>query len=206
MPKLSRKFWSSFVLIPDIKLTHKRLMSTFHVVSMKIWVSQSAVFWVFRKFRDLGHYLGFLYFMRESLKAPFILWLTRCIVSIAPPHSDGEDIIHVLRACFVAREVWGQDLLPLGCDNIELAHVLQRDSPISTITALARRIQKLLQHKEFWVVKHILREANRVADRIAKMVCADVVGVNVMKTTPMRLLEEIVRDKSNGVFVIVRLT
>ncbi|MBA0662684.1 hypothetical protein Goklo_006765 [Gossypium klotzschianum] len=76
----------------------------------------------------------------------------------------------------------------------------------SSISALARRIQKLLQHKEFWVVKHIRREANRVADRIAKMVCANVVGVNVMTTTPMELSEDIVRDKSNGVFVIVRLT
>ncbi|MBA0778357.1 hypothetical protein Gotri_006227 [Gossypium trilobum] len=73
---------------------------------------------------------------------------------------------------------WGMERILIQVDNIELAQVY----------------------------KGTPQEANRVADRIAKMVCANVVGVNVMTTTLMELSEDIVRDKSNGVFVIVRLT
>ncbi|MBA0811164.1 hypothetical protein Gohar_003093, partial [Gossypium harknessii] len=56
--------------------------------------------------------------------------------------------------------------------------------------------------KDWGMERILIQEANRVADRIAKMVCANVVGVNVMTTTPMELSEDIARDKSNGVFVI----
>ncbi|MBA0678440.1 hypothetical protein Goari_019786 [Gossypium aridum] len=58
------------------------------------------------------------------------------------------------------------------------------------------RIQKLLQHKEFWVVKHISREANCVIDRIAKMISTD---------TLVELLEATDSEKSNSIFDIVNL-
>ncbi|MFQ6643822.1 hypothetical protein Gotur_018504 [Gossypium turneri] len=65
-----------------------------------------------------------------------------------------------------------------------------------------------------WGMERILIQVDNIelaqvykgTPQIAKMVCANVVGVNVMTTTPMELSEDIVRDKSNGVFVIVRLT
>ncbi|KAK5833675.1 hypothetical protein PVK06_017528 [Gossypium arboreum] len=51
-------------------------------------------------------------------------------------------------------------------------------------------------HFFLWLIfkQHLLTNLERV--RIAKMAYANVMGVNVMTTTPMELLENIVKDKA----------
>ncbi|MBA0865114.1 hypothetical protein Goshw_009163 [Gossypium schwendimanii] len=58
---------------------------------------------------------------------------------------------------------------------------------------------------ERWVIRHILKEANHIADRIIKMVYVDLKGLNVMEITPMELLEAQDSDKASGAFDIVSL-
>lgn len=57
----------------------------------------------------------------------------------------------------------------------------------------------------FWLVNHISREANSVINKIAKLVYADMVGVDGLTTTPAKLLKFIDREKANCAFDIVRL-
>ncbi|MBA0704555.1 hypothetical protein Golax_016804, partial [Gossypium laxum] len=89
-------------------------------------------------------------------------------------------------------------------NNLEVAQALRMNTLAISISTLVRRIQKLLlQYKGHWVVKHIPREANCVADKIAKLVFADKAGVNVLTTAPIDLLDLIDKDKTNGAFDIV---
>ncbi|MBA0551727.1 hypothetical protein Golob_022597, partial [Gossypium lobatum] len=60
--------------------------------------------------------------------------------------------------------------------HLEVVQEIKRNSSTNSISARVRRIQKLLQYKEFWVVRHIRKEANHVVNSIAKMASVDVEG------------------------------
>lgn len=125
---------------------------------------------------------------------------------------------HFLRTCSVFDvELWGildgltlikehrLERILIHSDNLKVVQAIRPDTSAISTTTLLRRIQKLLQHKEYWVVKHIPRETNCVAYKIAKLVSVDMVGINVLTTALAKLLKLVDRDKINGAFDIVRL-
>ncbi|MBA0811377.1 hypothetical protein Gohar_003280 [Gossypium harknessii] len=58
-------------------------------------------------------------------------------------------------------------------NSLEVVHALQRSVSANSNSALVRRIQQRLRDFEHWVVRHISRGANIIADQIAKMVVVD---------------------------------
>ncbi|MBA0827917.1 hypothetical protein Goarm_012657, partial [Gossypium armourianum] len=58
----------------------------------------------------------------------------------------------------------GVDRILIQTDSSEVVQAIQGRNSESSSSALVRRVQKLLQNKEFWVVRHVSREVNYVAD------------------------------------------
>ncbi|MBA0823367.1 hypothetical protein Goarm_020102, partial [Gossypium armourianum] len=54
-------------------------------------------------------------------------------------------------------------------DCLEVVKAIQEGYSVSSNTALLQRIQLMLQSRNHWVIKHVPRECNQVADLIAKM-------------------------------------
>lgn len=67
-------------------------------------------------------------------------------------------------------------------------------------STLVKRVQQLLQNKDFWVVKHVFKEVNFVTDKITKMAPSNVKGVNVLTNLPTSSSEAIDNDKASGAF------
>lgn len=61
------------------------------------------------------------------------------------------------------------------------------------------QIHKLLQNKEHWAVRHILKEANHVDDRIVKT------EHMILATAPIKFLEVLDSDKTSSAFDIINL-
>ncbi|MBA0678719.1 hypothetical protein Goari_020044 [Gossypium aridum] len=57
----------------------------------------------------------------------------------------------------------------------------------------------------YWMVSHALREANQVADRIAKMASANMEGVNVLTTVSEEILVVFNSDKASCFFDIINI-
>ncbi|MFQ6663817.1 hypothetical protein Gotur_031179 [Gossypium turneri] len=58
----------------------------------------------------------------------------------------------------------GVDRILIQTDSSEVVQAIQGRNLESSSSALVRRVQKLLQNKEFWVIRHVSREVNYVAD------------------------------------------
>ncbi|MBA0735760.1 hypothetical protein Gogos_019575, partial [Gossypium gossypioides] len=105
----------------------------------------------------------------------------------------------------------GVDRILIQTDSLKVVHTIQRKTVANLILALVRRILQLLQNTEHlvntehWVVRHIPREANHVADRIAKMVATDMEEVNVLAAAPIELIETLDSDKASVSFVLVKI-
>lgn len=80
-------------------------------------------------------------------------------------------------------------------DNREVVQAIRKDVYSSSISALVRRIQKLLQNKIHWVVSYAPRKVNQVVDKIIKMT-----STNVLITAPKDILEVLDSDKTNCSF------
>ncbi|MBA0631874.1 hypothetical protein Godav_000706 [Gossypium davidsonii] len=123
------------------------------------------------------------------------------------------DLIHVLRDCPTAKEVWlsgvpfklqnkffsgildsltliqreGHKKVLIHTDNLKVVKGLQ-DIHLTELTpALVRRIHMILQTIEQWEIKYIPRERNQVVDRLAKMALERNSTMQVLKESPEEL-------------------
>ncbi|MBA0599498.1 hypothetical protein Gorai_005715, partial [Gossypium raimondii] len=62
----------------------------------------------------------------------------------------------------------GLDRLLIHTDSVEVAESLQTKNSDLSMSVLVRRIHQLLKDNKHWVVSHVPREANQIADQITK--------------------------------------
>ncbi|MBA0781296.1 hypothetical protein Gotri_002233 [Gossypium trilobum] len=87
-------------------------------------------------------------------------------------------------------------------DNLEVVHSLQTRNSDFSMSTLVRRIHQPLKDNEHWVVSHVSREANQVANWITKMVHNGLEGINMIAEAP-NLIDDFANDKSKGLFELV---
>ncbi|MBA0865772.1 hypothetical protein Goshw_015232, partial [Gossypium schwendimanii] len=93
----------------------------------------------------------------------------------------------------------GLDKLLIHIDSLKVVHSLQtRNADFSTST-LVKHIHQLLKNNKHWVVLHVTREANQVANQILKMVHSGSKSINVIAKAP-NLIEDLANDKSRNFF------
>ncbi|MBA0748105.1 hypothetical protein Gogos_004957, partial [Gossypium gossypioides] len=63
----------------------------------------------------------------------------------------------------------GLDRVFIQYDNLEVVKIIQESQPINSSSASVRRILQILHSIEYWRIKHVPREENRVADLLTKM-------------------------------------
>ncbi|MBA0761038.1 hypothetical protein Gotri_023740, partial [Gossypium trilobum] len=86
-------------------------------------------------------------------------------------------------------------------DNLEVAQILtDMDLEDSGITVL-RRTHRILQSERGWMIKHIPRNQNLVADRLAKLSFSWKSSLQVIDEAPKDILDLLQVDKMNGCFM-----
>ncbi|MBA0685026.1 hypothetical protein Goari_026570 [Gossypium aridum] len=63
----------------------------------------------------------------------------------------------------------GHDNVIIQSDSFEAVRAIQDSVSIILNYVLIRRIQRLLSHKGWWLLRHMYREHNDVADALAKL-------------------------------------
>lgn len=79
-------------------------------------------------------------------------------------------------------------------DSLEVVKALQANHLENSPLALVKRIHLCLQNVEQWCFKHILRDENKVADRLAKMASDRDIEVQVLDKVLEELCDEFVID------------
>lgn len=95
------------------------------------------------------------------------------------------------------------DRLLIHTDSVEVVESLQTKNSNLSMSVLVKRIHQLLKDNKHWVVSHVPREANQIADQITKMVHGDSKGINVIEVVAPNLIDDIANDKSKGCFDLV---
>ncbi|MBA0630163.1 hypothetical protein Godav_002290, partial [Gossypium davidsonii] len=90
----------------------------------------------------------------------------------------------------------GLNRILIHTDNLEVIHSLQTRNSDFSISTLVRHIHQSLKDNEHYVVSHVSREVNQVANWITKMVHNGSEGINVIAEAP-NLIDD---DKSKGLF------
>ncbi|MBA0780645.1 hypothetical protein Gotri_004723, partial [Gossypium trilobum] len=86
-------------------------------------------------------------------------------------------------------------------ENLEVAQILSdMDLEDSGITML-RRTHRILQSEGEWRIKHIPRNQNLVADRLAKLNLSWKSSLQVIDEAPKDILDLLQVDKTNGCFM-----
>ncbi|MBA0805312.1 hypothetical protein Gohar_004836, partial [Gossypium harknessii] len=86
-------------------------------------------------------------------------------------------------------------------DNLKVAHNLaDLDLEDSGITVL-RRTQRIMRLKGEWKVKHISRNQNLVANRLAKLSLSWKSSLQVINEAPKEIIDLLQVDKVNGCFM-----
>ncbi|KAK5776439.1 hypothetical protein PVK06_044398 [Gossypium arboreum] len=96
-----------------------------------------------------------------------------------------ENILHIIRDCTVAKEVWkqnygaldglkliqrrGHDNVIIHSDSLEVVKAIHENDSKKPTSALLRRIHQILSQERQWIIRHIPREENQSADYLAKM-------------------------------------
>ncbi|MBA0642030.1 hypothetical protein Goklo_026495 [Gossypium klotzschianum] len=75
----------------------------------------------------------------------------------------------------------GRDRALIQTNCLEVVKAIQEGYSVSSNSALLQRIQLMLQSKNHWVIRHVPRECNQVADLIAKMSYVGKEGMQVVE-------------------------
>ncbi|MBA0562530.1 hypothetical protein Golob_007566, partial [Gossypium lobatum] len=89
----------------------------------------------------------------------------------------------------------GYQEVVIHTDNLQVVKAIQNVHLIDSSSTLLRRIHASLQAIHHWKIKHIPREKNEAADRIAKMVTVKSTDKQVFEDTPEELLPVLEIDR-----------
>ncbi|MBA0778271.1 hypothetical protein Gotri_006150, partial [Gossypium trilobum] len=128
---------------------------------------------------------------------------------------DSEDILHIIRDCTTAKEVWkqvvpegyefsvgeqltggwtflnidGHDKVIIQSDNLEVTKAIHGSASKISNSALVRRIHHILSQEGQWILHHSPREHNRSSDYLAKLAFAKKEDLQLICSPPREVLE-----------------
>ncbi|KAA3486878.1 LINE-1 reverse transcriptase isogeny [Gossypium australe] len=86
-------------------------------------------------------------------------------------------------------------------DNLEVVQNLSALNTGESEIAILRRTKRIIQSEGEWKIKHVPRNMNMVADRLAKLSLSWKTSLQIITEAPKEILDSLQADKANGYFL-----